>query len=116
MRAGLRTRSRCISRTCDTYEVHFASTLQSAAFLEGVSMATKVKTDYDYALAHKYRTVSGGKFVPGVTTIINVNDKPALKWAAAEIAAQSVIENWRKKTTIIKKHREWLCNSRGNTD
>ena len=66
-------------------------------------------------LAHKYRVVSGGDFVPGVTTCINVNDKPALKWAAAEIAAQSVIENWRKKTAIIKKHREWLCNSRGNT-
>ena len=77
-------------------------------------MAT-TKTDFDYALQHKYRVVTGGEFVPGVTTIIGVNDKPALKWAAAAIAAEAAIENGRRKRTIVDNHRKWLCQSKGKT-
>ena len=51
-------------------------------------MATTL-TDLDYAMRHKYRVEPGGAFVPGVTTIIGVVDKPGLKWAASQIAAET---------------------------
>ncbi len=73
------------------------------------------KTDYDYALAHRYRAVHNGPFVPGVTTVIGVLDKPQLMWKAAEIAARSAFENTRRKRSIVKKHREWLVSSKGKT-
>ncbi len=73
------------------------------------------KTDYEYALAHKYRAEHNGPFVPGVTTIISVLDKPQLMWSAAEIAARSAFENTRRKRSIVKKHREWLASSKGKT-
>ena len=78
-------------------------------------MAT-TKTDYECALAHRYRVTSGGEFVPGVTSIIGVVEKPQLMWSAAAIAAEAVIENARRKKTIVAKHREWLIASRGKTD
>ena len=75
----------------------------------------KKKSDLECARSHKYRVVSGGEFVPGVTTIIDVVNKPQLMWAAAGIAAESAIENGRRKKTIVKRHREWLCSDRGKT-
>jgi hypothetical protein len=79
--------------------------------------ATRIKkTDRDYANDHKYRVVSGGEFVPGVTTIIGIIDKPHFKWTAAGIAATTAIENARRKKTIVKNHREWLLSSRGKTE
>jgi|SRR5665213_248038 len=47
-----------------------------------------MKSDYDNALAHKYRVEHDGDFVPGVTTAINILDKPGLKWAAAKLTAE----------------------------
>lgn len=68
-------------------------------------------TDKAAAMKHKYRVESGGSYVPGVTTAMSILDKPALKWSSSEIAAKSVVENARRKKTIIKNHREWLKNS-----
>ncbi len=51
------------------------------------------KTDLENALAHKYKVYSGGDFVPGVTSVIGIVDKPALKWTSAEIAARTAVEN-----------------------
>lgn len=86
--------------------------------LEGSYMAkTKVeKTDYQMALAHKYRCVSGGDVVPGVTTIIDVINKPQLVWWAARLAAEAIVNNGRRKKSIVAKHRAWLISSRGNTE
>lgn len=69
-------------------------------------------SDYDYATKHKYRVEAGGEFVPGVTTAINVLDKPALKWSAAEIAARTALENHRKRASIVAAHREYLTKRR----
>lgn len=73
-------------------------------------------TDYQYALQHKYRLTHDGPFVPGVTTIINVLDKPGLKWASSGIGATTAIENARRKKTIVKRHREKLASARGKGD
>lgn len=75
----------------------------------------KALTDYEAAQRHKYRVVSGGEFVPGVTTVIGVTDKPGLKWASSKIAAEAVIENGRRKKGIVAKHRAWLLASKGRT-
>ena len=73
-------------------------------------------TDKAAAMKHKYRVESGGSYVPGVTTAMGILDKPALKWSSSEIAAKSVIENARRKKTIVKNHREWLKKSaKGNS-
>jgi len=63
---------------------------------------------------HKYRVTSGGEFVPGVTTIIGIIDKPAFKWTSAKIAAETAIENMRRKRTIVPVHRKKLASYRGN--
>ena len=73
-------------------------------------------TDLSDALKHRYRVEPGGEIVPGVTTIINILDKPALKWASSQIAAASAVENTRRKKAIVTRHREWLQKSRGKTD
>ena len=70
-------------------------------------------TDFEYALKHKYRLEPGGPFVPGVTTVIDVLDKPALKWSASGIAAKEAIGNTRRKVTIVKNHRVKLLAKRG---
>lgn len=71
-------------------------------------------SDLSNALKHKYSVTPGGPFVPGVTTVINVIDKPALKWSASEIAASAVLNNTRRKKAIVAKHREWLLKGRPN--
>lgn len=72
-------------------------------------------SDFDQALRHKYRVESGGAFVPGVTTVLGVNDKPAFKWTSAKIAATTAVENGRRKRSIVPKHRAKLLASRGNS-
>jgi hypothetical protein len=50
-------------------------------------------SDYDAALAHKYRVTAGGETVPGVTTCIKAcTPIYALPYAAAKIAAQTAID------------------------
>ena len=71
-------------------------------------------SDLSNALKHKYSVTPGGPFVPGVTTVINVIDKPALKWSASEIAALAILNNTRRKKSIVAKHRKWLLQGRPN--
>jgi hypothetical protein len=71
-----------------------------------------MKSDLDHALNHKYRVEPGGEFVPGVTTVINIMDKPALKWSSSGIAARTAVENSRRKKVIVTQHREWLKHRR----
>lgn len=68
-------------------------------------MARKL-SDYDASLRHQYRI--GGEQVPGVTTAINVIEKPALVWSAAQIAAQTALTEHRRKATIVRRHRKTL--------
>lgn len=49
-------------------------------------------TDYEAALKHKYRVEADGPYVPGVTTVINILDKPGLKWSASKIAAEAMYD------------------------
>jgi hypothetical protein len=74
---------------------------------------TMALTDHDYAMTHRYRLEHEGPFVPGVTTVINMIDKPGLKWSASGIAAQAAIENTRRKASIVKAYREKLLAKRG---
>lgn len=71
-------------------------------------------SDLSNALKHKYSVTPGGPFVPGVTTILNIIDKPALKWSASEIAALAVLNNTRRKKKIVEEHRAWLLKGRPN--
>lgn len=48
--------------------------------------------DYEAALKHKYRVVSNGTYVPGATTVINVNSKDGLMWSSAKIAATTMYD------------------------
>ena len=75
----------------------------------------KTLTDFERAQKHRYCVEPGGETVPGVTTIIDVLDKPGLKWAASGIAAESAITNGRKKKGIVAKHRVWLGDAKGRT-
>lgn len=52
------------------------------------------KSDYESALAHRYRVTPGGPTVPGVTTCIGIIEKPGLKWAAAKIVAAYTYERY----------------------
>jgi hypothetical protein len=53
----------------------------------------QLKTDYELALDHKYRVMSGGDVVPGVTTVVKAcTPIYALPYAAAKIAAQTAID------------------------
>ncbi len=70
------------------------------------------KTDLENALNHKYRVYSDGEFVPGVTSVIGIIDKPALKWAAAKIAAQTAVENIHEMTDVD----EYVHRCRGEFD
>jgi len=72
-------------------------------------------SDYDQALKHKYRVEPGGEFVPGVTTVINILDKGGLKWSASGIAAQTAVDNARKKRGIVKAHRQLLSEAKGRS-
>lgn len=73
-------------------------------------------TDFDHALKHKYRIEPGGEFVPGVTTVINILDKGGLKWSASGIAAQTAVENSRKKRGIVNVHRQLLSEAKGKSE
>lgn len=73
-------------------------------------------SDLDNALRHKYRLEHDGPFVPGVTTVIGVLEKPGLKWSAAGIAATTAIENGRKKRSVVKEHRTTLLGAKGRGD
>ena len=56
-------------------------------------MAQKAKSDYELALNHQYITEHGRHPAVGVTTVINLLEKPALKWGAARIAAKNAVLN-----------------------
>lgn len=73
-------------------------------------------TDYEDSLKHRYRVRHGGDIVPGVTTIIDVIDKPALKWSAAGLAATAAVTNTRRKKTLVAQHRVKLSQARGKGD
>jgi len=73
-------------------------------------------SDFDQALRHKYRVEPGGAFVPGVTSVISIADKPGLRWASSKIAAETAVLNSRKKRTIVPAHRAKLAASKGKTD
>ena len=51
-------------------------------------------SDYEAATRHKYRLEANGPTVPGVTTVINILDKPGLKWAAAKITAEYTLNGY----------------------
>ena len=70
-------------------------------------MARKL-TDYEAALKHQYRVEPGGPTVPGVTTVLNILDKPALMWSASQIAAETALKEHRRKATIVRRHRKTL--------
>jgi hypothetical protein len=50
----------------------------------------------------------GGPTVPGVTTVLNILDKPALMWSASQIAAETALKEHRRKATIVRRHRKTL--------
>ena len=64
------------------------------------------KTDLENALNHKYKVYSTGDFVPGVTSVIGIVDKPALKWASAKIAARTAAENIHEMTDLDEYVKE----------
>lgn len=70
------------------------------------------KTDLENALNHKYRVYSGGEFVPGVTSVVGIIDKPALKWASAGIAARYAVENIH----LMEDLDEYVRHCRGEFD
>jgi len=72
----------------------------------------KVLTDYEAAAKHRYRIVSGGSSVPGVTTCIGILDKPQLKWASAKIAAQTAVDNIDNLYEIASSYRDTLLKSK----
>lgn len=72
----------------------------------------KKKTDWEMALKHRYRVVSGGDIVPGVTSILGIYEKPALVWKASEIGAATAFANAGRVKTIAKNHRKWLVTGR----
>jgi hypothetical protein len=78
-------------------------------------MGTKL-TDLENSLRHHYVVEPSGAFVPGVTTIIDVVDKPQLMWAASKIAAQSLVYNWGIKDNIIGSHRRFLVDTNGTSN
>jgi hypothetical protein len=78
-------------------------------------MARSNFSDLEYAMKHKYRVVPGGEFVPGVTSVIGIIEKPAFKWASSEIAARFIVENGRRKRYLVPKHRQRLAAYKGNS-
>ncbi|MDE1907647.1 MAG: PD-(D/E)XK nuclease family protein [Rhodospirillales bacterium] len=68
----------------------------------------KQLTDHEAALRHQYRVEPGGPTVPGVTTVINILDKPGMVWSAAQIAAETALKEHRRKATIVRRHRKTL--------
>jgi hypothetical protein len=75
----------------------------------------KGDTDLQLAMKHKYRVVPDGAFVPGVTTVIGIIEKPAFKWTSAGIAAETAIAKARSKRYIVPKHRKKLAAYRGES-
>jgi hypothetical protein len=65
-------------------------------------------SDYEAALKHQYRVVPSGPPVPGVTSVINILDKPGMVWSAAQIAAETALKEHRRKATIVRRHRKTL--------
>jgi hypothetical protein len=79
-------------------------------------MASKM-SDYQAALKHKYRVESGGEYVPGVTSVIGIMDKPALKWASSRIAAVSLVElDPKRRAEIVIEHRAQLAKPAGRSE
>ena len=72
-------------------------------------------TDYDAALKHRYRVEPGGEYVPGVTTVLGIIDKPGLKWGASKVAAEFCVANSRRKKSLATKHRATLLAARGTS-
>jgi hypothetical protein len=73
-------------------------------------------SDYDAARDHKYRVVHNGPAVPGVTTAINaVADKGGMVYAAAKIAAESLIAKPQRRKKWIAEYRAKLQSTRGNS-
>ncbi len=72
-----------------------------------------VLTDYEAALKHKYRVEPGGKFVPGVTTVIGIIDKPQLMWAASKIAAETMFDQLKGVQTWEVNRQELVNHCRG---
>ena len=70
------------------------------------------KSNYDDAVNHKYRVYADGPTVPGVTSVIGIIDKPALKWASAKIAAQTAVDNYHEMTD----RDEFIHRCRGEFD
>ena len=70
------------------------------------------KSNYEDALNHKYRVYADGPTVPGVTSVIGIIDKPALKWASAKIAAQTAVDNYHEMTD----RDEFIHQCRGEFD
>ena len=70
------------------------------------------RTSYDDALAHKYRIADGQPTVPGVTSVIGIIEKPALKWASAKIAAETAVDNYHTMTD----RDEFIHQCRGEFD
>ena len=73
-------------------------------------------SDYDAALKHRYRVEPGGEYVPGVTTVLNIIEKPGLKWGASKVAAEFCVANSRRRKSLATKHRATLASARGATD
>ena len=70
------------------------------------------KSDYEEAVNHKYRTVTGGPKIPGVTSVIGIIDKPALKWASAKIAATTAVDLYPE----MRDRDEFIHLCRGEFD
>jgi hypothetical protein len=69
--------------------------------------------DYEEALRHHYRIVTGGEFVPGVTTVIGETHViRALPWSAAKIAARTALAGIGEFQEIVNLHRANLRKSR----
>ena len=70
-------------------------------------------SDYQDALNHKYRVISGGPIVPGVTTVIGETHViRALPWSAAKIAATTALGFIGEFEEVVKMHRATLRKSR----
>jgi len=76
----------------------------------------KVLTDYEAAAKHRYRIVSGGSSVPGVTTCIGILDKPGLAWAASKIAAETMYDGLTCGLFDGYEREDLVMNVRGEFD
>lgn len=65
-------------------------------------------TDLQRAERHEYVTAHGRKPAPSVSAILDVLAKPALAWAAAEIAAKTAYDIMaeRRMRAVVMEHRQ----------